>query len=172
MNNFKECLDLVLKSEGGWTGSHGLVDDSGGETNLGVTKAVWEEWVGHPVATLKNLTKENVAPLYEQRYWKPCYAEVLPRGLDYLCFSFGINAGCGRSVKVFQSSLGLISDGIIGPKVMQKLRESNIADVIKGFSESRREYYKSLKSFPIFGKGWISRTDKEEQEALQMLKNG
>ena len=171
MNDFKECLGLVLKSEGGWTGSQGLKGDAGGETNLGVTKAIWEEWVGHPVTTMKNLTKDLVAPLYEQRYWRPCYGEVLPRGLDFLCFSFGVNAGCGRSIKVLQASLGLVCDGVIGPRVMQKLRESNIADVIKGFSESRREYYRSLKQFPIFGKGWISRTDKEEQEALNMVKN-
>ena len=165
--SFKECLDLVLKSEGGWVDN---ALDPGGETNLGVTKAVWEEWVGHPVESLKNLTKDDVAPLYELKYWRPCYGEVLPRGLDYLCFSFGVNAGCGRSVKLLQQSLGLVSDGIIGPKVMQKLRESNISDVIKGFSESRREYYKSLKK-PMFEKGWLSRTDKEEQEALQMVKN-
>ena len=168
MNDYRECLDLVLKSEGGWVNNP---KDPGGETNLGVTKAVWEEYVGHPVQTMKNLTKDDVAPLYEQKYWRACYGEVLPRGLDFLCFSFGINAGSGRSVKLLQQSLGLVSDGVIGPKVMQKLRESNIADVIKSFSESRREYYKSLKNFPIFGKGWISRTDKEEQEALQMIKN-
>jgi lysozyme family protein len=167
-SNFQECLDLVLKSEGGWVNHP---SDPGGETNLGVTKRVWEEYVGHPVESLKKLTKEDVAPLYELKYWRPCYGEVLPRGLDFLCFSFGINAGCGRSVKLLQQSLGLVSDGVIGPRVMQKLRESNITDVIKGFSESRREYYKSLKNFPIFGKGWISRTDREEQEALQMVKN-
>jgi lysozyme family protein len=167
--DFKECLDLVLKSEGGWVHHE---SDPGGETNLGVTKAVWEEYVGHPVTTMKNLTKADVAPFYEQKYWRPCYGEVLPRGLDFLCFSFGINAGCGRSVKLLQQSLGLVSDGIIGPRVMQKLRESNIADVIKGFSESRREYYKSLKNFPIFGRGWLSRTDNEEKEALNMIKNG
>ena len=167
-SDYKECLDLVLKSEGGWVNNP---NDPGGETNLGVTKAVWEEYVGHPVTTMKNLTKDDVAPLYEQKYWRACYGEVLPRGLDFLCFSFGINAGSGRSVKLLQQSLGLVSDGIIGPKVMQKLRESNIADVIKSFSESRREYYKSLKNFPIFGKGWISRTDKEEQQALDMIKN-
>ena len=167
-SDYKECLDLVLKSEGGWVNNP---NDPGGETNLGVTKAVWEEYVGHPVTTMKNLTKDDVAPLYEQKYWRVCYGEVLPRGLDFLCFSFGINAGSGRSVKLLQQSLGLVSDGIIGPKVMQKLRESNIADVIKSFSESRREYYKSLKNFPIFGKGWISRTDKEEQQALDMIKN-
>jgi len=170
IGNFKECLALVLKSEGGYVNNP---SDPGGMTNLGVTKRVWEEYTGHEVdeKTMRGLTPELVAPLYEQKYWRPCYGEVLPRGLDYLCFSFGINAGCGRSVKLLQQSLGLVSDGVIGPKVMQKLRESNIADVIKGFSESRREYYKSLKTFPIFGRGWISRTDKEEQESLNMAKN-
>ena len=172
MNDYQECLGLVLKSEGGWTGSTGLKGDPGGETNLGVTKAVWEEWVGHPVETLKNLTKEDVAPLYEQKYWRPCYGEVLPRGLDFLCFSFGVNAGCGRSVKILQQSLGCIPDGIIGPNVRQKISESNITDIIKGFSEARREYYKSLKSFATFGKGWLSRVDSEEKEALEMVKNG
>ena len=170
--NFKACLDLVLKSEGGWTGSHGLAGDLGGETNLGVTKAVWEEWVGHPVATLKNLTKEDVAPLYEQRYWKPCYAEVLPRGIDYLVFSMGVNAGAGRSVKLLQQSIGCLSDGIIGSRTRSLISASNSATLISKFSETRREYYRSLKSFPIFGRGWLARVDREEQEALQMIKNG
>jgi lysozyme family protein len=170
MNDFKECLDLVLKSEGGYI-NHS--SDPGGRTNLGVTQRVWEEYTGHEAdeKIMRGLTPEKVAPLYEQRYWRPCYGEILPKGLDFLCFSFGVNAGSGRAVKLLQQSLGLVSDGIIGPRVMQKLRESNIADVIKGFSESRREYYKSLKTFPIFGKGWIARTDREEQEALQMVKN-
>ena len=167
--NFKECLAIVLKSEGGYINDS---RDSGGMTNLGVTKRVWEEYVGHPVETLKKLTKDDVAPLYELKYWRPCYGEVLPRGLDFLCFSFGINAGCGRSIKLLQQSLGVVSDGIIGPRVMQKIRESNVTDIIKVFSESRREYYRTLKQFPIFGKGWLNRVDHEETEALNMAKNG
>ena len=117
--NFKACLDLVLKSEGGWVNNS---QDPGGETNFGVTKRVWEEYVGHPLENLKKLTKEEVAPLYELKYWRPCYGEILPRGLDYLCFSFVINSGCVRSIKVLQKSIGVISDGIIVPRVMQKLR--------------------------------------------------
>lgn len=167
--NFKHCLDLVLKSEGGWVNHP---SDPGGETNLGVTKRVWEEWVGHPVESLKKLTKDDVAPLYEQKYWRPCYGEVLPRGLDYSLFTFGVNAGPGRSVKLLQQSLGLVCDGIIGPRVREKLRDSNIADVIQRFTELRREYYRSLATFSIFGRGWIARTNKEEQEALNMVKNG
>ena len=172
MSNFKECLDLVLKSEGGWTGLKGLNGDSGGETNLGVTKAVWEEYVGHPVKTLKDLTKDDVAPLYEQKYWRPCYAEVLPRGVDLVVFSMAVNAGPGRSVKLLQQSLGCVSDGVIGPATRALISASNPATLIAKFSETRRDYYKTLKVFPIFGRGWLARVDREETEALNMARNG
>ena len=167
--SFKECLDLVLKSEGGWV-NHS--SDPGGETNLGVTKRVWQEYVGHPVDSLKKLTKEDVAPLYEQKYWRPCYGEVLPRGLDFVVFSMAVNAGPGRSVKLLQSSLGCLSDGIIGSRTRELISASNITTLIAKFSEARRHYYESLKTFPIFGKGWLSRVDHEETEALNMAKNG
>ena len=167
--NFKECLALVLKSEGGWVNNP---NDPGGETNLGVTKRVWEEWVGHPVTTMKNLTQADVAPLYEQKYWRPCYGEVLPRGLDFVVFSMGVNAGPGRSVKLLQSSIGCVPDGVIGPRTRELICASNSATLIAKFSESRREYYRALKTFPIFGKGWLTRVDREESEALNMVKNG
>jgi len=168
-SNFQECLDLVLKSEGGWVNHK---DDPGGETNLGVTKAVWEEYVGHPVKTMKDLTKDDVAPMYELKYWRPCYCEVLPRGLDFVVFSMGVNAGPGRSVKLLQQSIGCVPDGVIGPRTRELISASNSANLISKFSETRREYYRSLKTFPIFGRGWLSRVDKEEQEALDMTKNG
>jgi len=168
-SNFKECLELVLKSEGGWVNHP---SDPGGETNLGVTKAVWEEYVGHPVKTMKDLTKDDVAPLYELKYWRACYCEVLPRGLDFVVFSMGVNAGPGRSVKLLQQSIGCVPDGVIGPTTRGLISSSNGANLIAKFSEARREYYKSLKTFPIFGKGWLARVDREEQEALQMCKNG
>jgi lysozyme family protein len=168
-SNFQECLDLVLKSEGGWVNHK---DDPGGETNLGVTKAVWEEYVGHAVKTMKDLTKDDVAPMYELKYWRPCYCEVLPRGLDFVVFSMGVNAGPGRSVKLLQQSIGCVPDGVIGPRTRELISSSNGATLIAKFSETRREYYNSLKTFPIFGKGWLARVDREEQEALDMTKNG
>jgi lysozyme family protein len=168
-SNFQECLDLVLKSEGGWVNHP---SDPGGETNLGVTKRVWEEYVGHPVESLKKLTKDDVAPLYELKYWRPCYCEVLPRGLDFVVFSMGVNAGPGRSVKLLQQSIGCVPDGVIGPRTRELISSSNGSTLIAKFSETRREYYRSLKTFPIFGKGWLNRVDHEEAEALDMTKNG
>jgi lysozyme family protein len=169
--NFRDCLELVLKHEGGFV-DHKL--DPGGMTNLGVTKKVWEEWVGHPVTEkdMRELTPEIVAPMYEMRYWRTSYCEKLPRGLDLLVFSMAVNAGAGRSVKLLQDSIGLVMDGIIGPITMARINEANVETLIDKFSETREDYYKGLKLFPVFGKGWLSRTDKERLEALQLAKNG
>jgi len=171
MSDFKECLELVLKSEGGFVNHP---SDPGGMTNLGVTKKVWEDFVGHPVseADMRALTPEKVAPLYEQKYWRPTYCEVLPRGLSLLIFSMGINAGPGRGVKLLQSSIGCVADGVIGPRTMELIKSANVTDLIQKYSNARRDYYKSLKTFEVFGKGWLARVDREEKEALDMAKNG
>jgi lysozyme family protein len=169
-DSFKECLDLVLKSEGGYVNNPA---DPGGMTNLGVTKRVWEEYIGHESdeKEMRSLTPEKVAPLYEQKYWRPCYGEVLPRGLDFVVFSMGVNAGPGRAVKLLQQSIGCVPDGIIGPATRSLILGSDSTTLIAKFSEARREYYRSLKTFPIFGKGWLARVDKEESEALNLAKN-
>jgi len=169
MSDFKECLDLVLKSEGGYCNHP---SDPGGRTNLGVTQRVWEEFVGHPVseADMRALTPEKVAPLYEQKYWKQC-GDGLPRGLNFLVFSMGINSGTGRSVKLLQQSLGCVADGSIGPKTRELISSSDVSKLIAKFSEVRREFYRSLNK-PVFEKGWLSRVDKEEKEATDMVKNG
>ena len=169
--NFRDCLELVLKHEGGFVDHP---KDPGGMTNLGVTKKVWEEWAGHPVSEkdMRELTPEIVAPMYEMRYWRTSYCEKLPRGLDLLVFSMAVNAGAGRSVKLLQDSVGLVMDGIIGPITMARINESNVETLIDKFSETREDYYKGLKLFSVFGKGWLSRTEKERLEALQMAKNG
>jgi len=169
--NFKECLDLVLKSEGGYVNNPA---DPGGMTNLGVTKRVWEEYTGHAAdeKEMRSLTPEKVAPLYEQKYWRPTYCEVLPRGLDFLVFSMGVNGGPGRAVKLLQQSIGCVPDGVVGPATMGLIKQSNAADLIAKYSDSRRVYYQSLKTFSVFGKGWLARVDREESEALSMAKNG
>ena len=169
--NFRDCLELVLKHEGGYVNHP---SDPGGMTNLGVTKKVWEDWVGHPVTEkdMRELTPALVGPMYEMKYWRTSYCEKLPRGLDLLVFSMAVNAGSGRSVKLLQDSIGVVTDGVIGPKTMAKINEANVETLIDKFSEARTAFYKGLKTFPVFGKGWLNRTNTERLEALDMAKNG
>ena len=68
MTRFDHCLIRILKHEGGFVNDP---IDLGGMTNLGVTKRVWEEFVGHPVseADMRALSPKKVGKLYKQRYW-------------------------------------------------------------------------------------------------------
>jgi lysozyme family protein len=169
--NFRDCLELVLKSEGGYIDHP---KDPGGRTNLGVTQRVWEEWIGHPATEkdMRELTPALVAPMYEMRYWRTSYCEKLPRGLDLLVFSMAVNAGAGRSVKLLQDAIGVVTDGVIGPNTMAKINEANVETLIDKFSEARTAYYKGLKLFHVFGVGWLRRTENERKEAIEMAKNG
>jgi lysozyme family protein len=167
--NFDKSFSLLLKSEGGWTGPSGLKGDPGGETNYGVTKRVWEAYVGHSVDTLKDLTPDDVKPLYQKQYWNPVHGDELPIGLDFLVFSFGVNAGTGRSVKVLQSALGIVQDGALGPNTLKAIQSADSASLIEKFSQAKINFYQSLPTFATFGKGWTNRVNAEKAEALGML---
>ena len=55
MSNFVKCLELILHHEGGYVDHP---DDPGGETNLGVTKRVYEDFGGEK--EMKDLTKDKL----------------------------------------------------------------------------------------------------------------
>ena len=96
--NYQHCLEMILHHEGGYVNHP---EDPGGITNLGVTKRVYEEWVGTKVTEdkMKNLKVEDVAPIYKKNYWFRVKGNQLPSGLDLCVFDFGVNAGTGRAAK-------------------------------------------------------------------------
>ena len=77
VENYDKCLELILHHEGGYVNHP---KDPGGETNLGVTKRVYEEWGG--TKDMVDLTVEDVAPIYEKNYWGRTKCDDLPSGLD------------------------------------------------------------------------------------------
>ena len=67
--NFEKCLEMLLHHEGGYVNHP---KDPGGETNLGVTKRVYENWcIEQDLLTkdMKELRISDVAPIYKNNYW-------------------------------------------------------------------------------------------------------
>ena len=118
--NYDDCIVMLLKHEGGYVNHP---KDPGGETNLGVTKRVYEEYLGREVTSdeMKNLQPSDVKPLYKKLYWDRCKCDDLPSGLDLCVFDFGVNAGPGRAAKYLQTMIGTVADGGIGPNTLAKL---------------------------------------------------
>ena len=171
MSNYNECLKIILMHEGGYVNHP---KDPGGETNLGVTKRVYEEWGG--TKEMKDLTVEDVEPIYKKNYWDKIKGDDLPDGLDLCVFDFGVNAGPGRAAKFLQKLLGVTQDGGIGPQTLGALQSAIGEDVvtqtremIEKYQSMRQEYYESLSTFETFGRGWTRRVDEVTEEAEKWI---
>ncbi len=167
-SNFEACLAEVLKHEGGYV-DHPA--DPGGATNRGVTKKAWEEYVGHEVTKddIKALTVEDVTPFYRKRYWDACKCDNLHGGVDYVVFDVAVNSGTGRAAKFLQEAVGVTADGSIGPRTLAAANDFGPNLIINKMCDRREAFYKSLSTFPTFGKGWMRRAEEVRKKALEML---
>ncbi len=166
--NFDKCLEMILHHEGGYVNHP---KDPGGETNLGVTKRVYEEWGGQK--NMKDLTVEDVAPIYKKNYWGRAKCDQLPSGLDLAVFDWSVNSGVGRAVKKLQKMIGTVADGGIGPNTLKSLEEyirhHGLETTIENYKDIRQAFYRSLSTFNTFGKGWTRRNNETLEAALKMI---
>lgn len=171
--NFDTALKEVLHHEGGFVNHP---KDPGGMTNLGVTKATYEAWIGHKVdeRIMRSLTVDKVRALYKVRYWDTVRGDDLPSGLDLCVFDFAVNAGPNRAVRYLQRLIGAKEDGQIGPKTLSLLQqyvaEHGRVHAVSSYQDARRGYYKMLSTFATFGRGWLRRVDEVEKAALALAK--
>ena len=167
--NFDKCLDMLLHHEGGFV-NHPR--DPGGMTNHGVTRMVYEKWVGRQMSEqdMRDLTPADVAPIYKNEYWKRCKCDDLPSGVDWCVFDWAVNSGVGRSAKALQGIIGATQDGGIGPKTLILIAEHEPKDLIEKMHDKRQGFYEGLKTFDSFGKGWTRRNKETKESALELLK--
>ena len=168
INNWPQCFALVLKNEGGYVDN---TADPGGATNLGCTKAVWEQYIGRSVTKddIKALTPNDVMPLYKAKYWDTIKGDDLPEGVDYAVFDFAINSGPSRAAKALQSVLSVTVDGQIGSATLRALETANPREVATAVCEARLAFLQSLPTYGTFGKGWSRRVAEVEQTAFNMV---
>jgi len=154
--NFDSALKAVLHHEGGFV-NHPA--DPGGMTNLGVTKKVWEEWLGHPVdeKAMRALTPEIVGPMYKAKYWDKIKGDELPAGVDYAVFDAAVNSGPGRAAKWLQACVGVEPDGGIGPKTLAAVASFDPANLVEDYGKRRLSFLMDLQNWDTFGKGWSRR---------------
>ena len=166
--NWDKAFKLMLVSEGGYIHHP---SDPGGRTNLGVTQATWENWVGRKSdeAEMRGLTLEKVEPLYKKKYWDAVRGDELPAGISYLLFDFAVNAGVGRSIKTLQTAVGVTPDGGFGPITMAAVLAVDPVELIERFSQAKEDFYRSLTTFSTFGKGWLNRVADVKQHANLMV---
>ena len=167
-DNFSSSLDLLLKHEGGYVNHP---DDPGGRTNYGVTQRVYEDFLGREVTEkeMKEMPLEDVRAIYKENYWDRIRGDDLPSGIDFCVFDWAVNAGISRASKALQQAVNVDDDGIIGSQTVAMVCvQANHTNVVNTIAVKRENFYRDLKTFDTFGRGWLRRNDETRQSALKM----
>ncbi len=178
--NFKSAVKYVFQREAGFVNDP---KDPGGPTNLGITIPVLRAWRQKTVSTsdIKNLTLMETEKIYHKLFWHTSWCEHLPSGIDLLVFDMAVNSGVDAALQRLDSRIGI---GIkprhikhwkgrqhpFDPETLTIDRLSILCTpaVIAGFCEEHRAFYRSLKRFSRFGKGWLNRVDATQKLAMHL----
>ena len=154
---FQKILPHIWRHEGGYVNDR---YDPGGATNMGITHRTLARWRGVRSVTrqqVKDLKREEAAEIYKKRYWDAVNADQLPVGVDYSTFDMGVNAGPSRGVKILQKSVGSYPDGKIGPITRSAINNMTQWGIIGRYYTYRMQFYKRLRTFRRYGRGWTNR---------------
>jgi lysozyme family protein len=166
-SSYERALAAVLEHEGGYVDHP---KDPGGATNKGITIANFRRYVkaDGTKADLKKLTTEQAATVYRKQYWDAVSGGVLPAGVDYAVFDFGVNSGPSRAIKFLQRVVGVKQDGRIGPATLAAIAAMPPINIIRELCEARLLWLATLKTWPTFKKGWTARVSGVRKLALDL----
>ena len=138
-NDFETALAFTLKFEGGFVNNR---HDPGGATNRGITLKELEAFRGRActVRDIMLLSLAEAMTIYRQEYWDKIRGDYLSPGEAVIKFDIAVNMGVGRSMQ-FGVGLGHLTP--IGR--------------IKAFDAKRVIFWRHLKIFNVFGRGWLAR---------------
>ncbi len=127
----EKVINEIIRIEGGYVDDP---DDSGGETNFGIT-IVTARAYGYE-GSMRDLPREIAFNIYAAKYWDAVCGDELARLSECIAVEVvdtGVNAGVGRSSKFLQRALNALNDraklyrditvdGVIGTATISALR--------------------------------------------------
>lgn len=170
---FDVAVEHTFGNEGGFTGQHGLPNDHGGSTNMGVTIGTLREvlsldadgdgWVDgdfnhdgtidwKDVAALpREVAKEQI---YRPRYWvAPGFDRIRFEAVAMKAFDLAVHAGPRAAVAVLQRAVNLVRppgvelvlvDGRLGPRSLAALHACPEQLLLRAFAGEQADFYLAI----------------------------
>jgi len=147
------AITHVLRFEGGYVNEP---DDPGGETNFGISNRAYPDW------EIKALTRQQAKIIYFKDYWLPLRCGRVPALLALPLLDAGVNQGVGAAVRMLQASVGVHTDGVLGPVTMAAVAGyGDVAALVDSFTLARIRRYVHIASKREASKkyllGWVHR---------------
>jgi len=161
---FNQCFTILIgQNEGKYVNDP---NDPGGETMWGITKAVALE-NGYS-ASMEYMPLSVAYAIYKRLYWAS-WMENASMPLAFELFDCSVNCGKVTAAKLFQRSLGVREDGIIGPKTMAAATAASTCELWVKYAATVLEYKSSLTGWKHYAKGWVNRAIGNLRRGVEML---
>ena len=150
---------FILSWEGGYVNHP---NDKGGPTNKGITIGTFRSVYGSKktVDDLKNLTDVQWLYIFEKKYWNRWQAsQINSQAIANLLVDWVWGSGIW-GIKYAQRILGVVDDGIVGPKTLAALNSQESSTLFAKLWKRRKEHFEACAKKPgqsIFLKGWMNR---------------
>ena len=172
-SNFAACFAVTERWEG-WHQFSNDRNDPGGATWCGLTQRSYDAWrrlKGLPGQSVRRASDDEIGQIFRSEYWTQARCDDLFPGLDLVQFDIAINEGASQATKDLQRALGVTADGVFGLETLGAVQKvTDRAALIKAVCARRMSFWRSLKTWVYFGKGWSARGTDVETRALAMLK--
>jgi lysozyme family protein len=149
-------MDIINKTLGHEGGKVNDPDDKGGKTNYGITQSTYNMFGGDE--DVYNLTRDQAKDFYN-KYYDHFGIDKFPEENRDLIFDMYTNHSPRGVAKILQKAAGVKADGIIGPKTLAALKNTDRTAIVS----ARNDYYDQLvannPSQSKFLKGWKNRSN-------------
>nr|DAQ16801.1 MAG TPA: Lysozyme [Caudoviricetes sp.] len=144
-------------------------DDSGGQTMVGVTMATYEEFCrkkGYPRPTserLMNLSYDDWKSVLKMFYWDRWRAdEIKSQSIAEIVCDWIWASGI-HGIKIPQELVGVMPDGIVGPKTIAAVNSKNPRELFDQIKIARFDFIEDIcRKRPAnnkFKRGWLNRVN-------------
>jgi lysozyme family protein len=164
-NNFEIALAFTLRHEGGYANDS---NDSGGQTNFGVTHTTYDTYRKSkklPLQSVKLIDRAEVNEIYRNFYWLPAGCNLLSPNLARCHFDWAVNHGVQGAIVTLQKVVGSTPDGKIGPRttqaILQAIAKHGDQDLAMTYCLLRENWYRNHAvqnpDQQKFLEGWLNR---------------
>ncbi|ARP98206.1 glycoside hydrolase family 108 protein [Pseudorhodoplanes sinuspersici] len=170
-DTYDEALKRLLAHEGGYTNHP---SDPGGPTNFGITIHDYRKYVkpNATAADVRAMKLDEAKAIYRIKYWDTQRCDELPAGIDYSVFDYGVNSGIGRSGRVLRRVVGLPdTTHVVTDEVLRAVSRRDPKALVTAINDERLRFLKSLKTWPVFGKGWGRRVAEVRAFSLKLAEH-
>ena len=171
-NTFEIAFNDVIIKEGGFTCDP---NDRGNWTSGVVGKGELKgtkygiSAMSYPRLDIKNLTPNDVKAIYYRDFWAEYSLDLFEPVLSLQLFDAIVQHGASNAIKMLQKALGLTPNGLMGVSLTNAVRASNQKELALKFISQRLSFYAQIKTFNLYGKGWVNRMVKNLNQTITYL---